>query len=102
MTEENTVNDDVSSKKVVAKKEKQFRIKFHKDKDSGSDSIELIHNFEKKTFPRNKWMPIDERFIGVVRDAVLQTGRIMRNDVTGEDISESIDEPMLHYTLEQI
>jgi hypothetical protein len=80
---------------------KQYKIMFHEVNGNKSD-VEIIHNFVKKTFPRNKWKEIDENFMSVVRDSIHQSTRIMRDHVTGEDIKEEINTPTLHYSLEAI
>lgn len=94
-------SEDSIRKQRGKKPLKKYKIQFFETNGDKSD-VEIIHNFNKKTFPRNKWCEIDENFMSVVRDAVHQSVRILRDDVTGDDIHEVINRPTLHYTSEAL
>ena len=80
---------------------KMYKIMFH-EVDGNKSDVEIIHNYRKMVFPRGKWKEIDENFVGVVKDAIHQSTRVLRDHVTGENIVEEINRPVLHYSLEAI
>lgn len=58
-----------ATKDTTAPAPKQFRITFH---GQGGD-IEVAHNFTLNVYKRNVETTIDEHFLGVIKDAVVQT-----------------------------
>jgi hypothetical protein len=96
------IESDANVAKRTGKKAlKRYKIMFH-EMDGNKSDVEIIHNFNKMTFPRGIFKEIDENFLSVVKDAVHQSTRVYRDHKTGDDIREDINRPMLHYTLEAI
>ncbi len=72
---------------------KQYKITFHGE---GGD-IEIGHNYKLNLYKRNVEATIDELFLGVVRDAVVETEI---KDADGK--SKRVRIPMYQYTVEAI
>ena len=67
---------------------KQYKITFHGD---GGD-VEIAHNFKLNVYKRNVETTIDEHFLAVLKDAVVQTV------VDGKEVRI----PMYSYSVESI
>lgn len=84
--------DTVKAAEKPAKKTlKQFKITFHGE---GGD-IEIGHNFKLNLYKRNVETTIDENYLAVVRDAVIET---VVQDADGK--MKSVRIPAYQYTVE--
>ena len=76
-----------------AKALKQYKITFHGD---GGD-VEIAHNYKLNLYKRNVETTIDEHFLGVLKDAVVNTS------VKDEDGKEKpVRIPMYSYSVEPV
>jgi len=78
--------DEAPAVAPKAKALKQYKITFHGE---GGD-VEIAHNFKLNLYKRNVETTIDEHFLGVLKDAVVQTV------VDGKEVRI----PMYNYTVE--
>ena len=72
---------------------KQYKITFHGE---GGD-VEIAHNYKLNVYKRNVETTIDEHFLAVVKDAVVNT---TSKDENGKVRAVSI--PQFQYTVESI
>ena len=70
---------------------KQYKITFHGE---GGD-VEIAHNFKLNLYKRNVETTIDENYLGVLKDAVVNT---TVKDDKGND--QAVRIPMYSYTVE--
>ena len=77
----------------MAKELKQYLITFNGD---GGD-VEIGHNFKMNLYKRNTPAPIDELFLGVVKDAVVMS--MVKDD---KGVERLVRTPVYNYTVESV
>lgn len=105
MTEDSVLEGEVIESEKPAKSAKsaklpkKYKVMFH-ESDGDKSDIVLVHNYVTNVYQRGKWVEIDENFLGVLRDAKLETTRVMRDAHTGENVNDVTSRPAIQYSVE--
>lgn len=84
---------EVMDKPAAKKALRQYKITFHGE----GGNVEVGHNYKLNSYPRNVETTIDENFLGVVRDAVVET---VVQDAEGKKTNVRL--PQYSYTVEPV
>lgn len=87
----------IATDAVKAKKLKEYWITFNSGVSGDNSDVQISHNHVLNVYQRNQRVKINEHFLGVLKDAVIET---VQKDKDGKEIKVRI--PTYTYSVEEI